>query len=120
MNNTGYFRGGAVFKDDRVYALSRSVTTYQDSREDEISYSISEYVVTAVGRLYLTAKPASGGKPVKFEPLPDVSPAKGIWLEEVGAKSAWPLHLFGNLESAKRYQSIQEKSDARRKARARR
>ena len=68
MNNTGYFRGGAVFKDDRVYALSRSVTTHQDSREDEISYSISEYVVTAVGRLYLTANNLVKPRPLTYTP----------------------------------------------------
>lgn len=119
MNNTNYFRGGAVFKDDRVYALSRSVTTYQDSREDEVSYSISEYVVTAVGRLHLTAKPASGGKPVKFGPLPDASPAHGLWLHEVGGKAGWKTRLYPTMELVKRAKAILEKADAR-KAQARR
>lgn len=97
MSGAGFFRDRRIEKGATVYAMSRSAMTYP-----EISYSIAEYVVTAVGRVYLTATPANSGKPVKFCSLPDISSAKGLYLYEVGGKSAWKRRLYATMELAKR------------------
>ena len=114
MSGAGFFRDRRVEKGATVYAMSRTGVTYP-----EISYSIAEYVVTAVGRVYLTASPVSGGKPVKFGPLPDISPAHGLYLAEVGGNAGWKTRLYPTMTLAKRAKVVLEKSDAK-KAQARR
>ena len=113
MSGAGFFRDRRIEKGATVYAMSRTGMTYP-----EISYSIAEYVVTAVGRVYLTATPTNGGKPVKFGPLPDASPAHGLWLHEVGGKAGWKTRLYPTMELVKRAKAILEKADAK-KAQAR-
>ena len=113
MNGAGFFRDRRIEKGATVYAMSRSGMTYP-----EISYSIAEYVVMAVGRVYLTATPANGGKLVKFGPLTDVSPAHGLYLHEVGGKAGWKTRLYPTMTLAKRAKAILEKADAK-KAQAR-
>ena len=108
MSGAGFFRDRRIEKGATVYAMSRTGMTYPD-----ISYSIAEYVVTAVGRVYLTATP------VKFAPLPDASPAHGLWLHEVGGKAGWKMRLYPTMQLAKRAKVILEKADAK-EAQARR
>ena len=114
MNSAGFFRDRRIEKGATVYAMFRTGMTYP-----EISYSIAEYVVTAVGRVYLTARPVSGGKPVKFGPLPGISPAHGLYLHEVGGKAGWKTRLYPTMQLAKRAKVILEKADAK-EAQARR
>ena len=119
MKDEQFFRDCRKEKGDVVYALFFTVGTRADARETEISCSIAEYVVIATSWKYLTAEPIEGGVPVRFGRLPETDPARGLWLVETG-DYLWPKRLFPTMKLAKRYKAIQEKSAAKRKARARR
>ena len=119
MRENVFFRNYVKEKGDSVYVLSLSTATLSNFQDAKTSYSVSEYVVMAVGWKYLTVKPAQGGIPVRFGRLPETDPARGLWLVEAG-DYLWPRRLFPTMKLARRYKAIQEKAAAKRKAQARR
>ena len=94
-----YFKDGYVEKGDTVYVLSQKIAGYENGAAVCSGYTIEPYIVTAVGRKYLSAKAADSParRIEKFGPIASVRPAYGLFLEETGTPlgdSAWRNRLY--------------------------
>ena len=104
-----YFKDRYVEKGDTVYVLFCSIAIYQNRHTPTTSYRIVPYIVTAVGRRFLTAKPKDGtGKPVKFEPTLEIMPGYGLYLIRKDSPGVWTERLFPSLRLAETYKKILE------------
>ena len=106
-----YFKDGYVEKGDSLWLVSRTRAAYQGGRPDSISYPITPYTVTAVGKQYLSAKPKDGGKPVKFMVPPAVMDSFGLYLVQRGHTDWWE-RLVPSRELAETYRRLLEQRDA--------
>ena len=114
-----YFTNGYVEKGAIVYVVTQTVASYQGGRPSTTSYSIEPYIVTSVGRKYLSAKQGtsihSPRHPDQFEPIPDSMPGHGLYLEQaktpLGSK-AWRNRLFLHQHLAEMWKSNLERLNA--------
>ena len=114
-----YFTNGYVEKGAIVYVVTQTVASYQGGRPSTTSYSVEPYIVTSVGRKYLSAKQGtsihSPRHPDQFEPIPDSMPGHGLYLEQaktpLGSK-AWRNRLFLHQHLAEMWKSNLERLNA--------
>lgn len=114
--NKKFFKDAYVEAGDTVYCLSCTTATHLDHRPDTKSYSIHPWTVTSVGRVYITAKPESGGQPVKFGLPPGVTPSLGTFLVQANPHGTQQDRLFLHQWQAEHYKALLEKWDAERAA----
>ena len=118
-----YFKDGYVEKGTIVYAVTQTVASYQGGRPSTTSYSVEPYIVTSVGRKYLSAKQGttinSPRHPDQFEPIPNSMPGHGLYLEQaktpLGSK-AWRNRLFLHQHLAETCKANLERQEAERAA----